>query len=690
MKQSPATQIVIWENNSPLITGACTIKNQVEFNDFDFSSAEIVYILAELKWDGKKRTGFYGFQIAKELRYKYKVLCPIIFCSFMPAFDKMKYPGAEILYTPGHYLLQLPDKPLPLENYKGIDMDTLEDINFDLLDPNNQMHNLMHDTNGRCPDIVQNLKTNEEKKQGVRGFLSGKLEIFSQKIHPDKKRDFENIKESLFVEIDTIIDKKDFNPDMLINPLDSYRTRFYSCLPVPSFEDIEINGPPKRWQVLFIDDQQYYCESVEGHFKRNNITCLTARSAEQAFGILHNDKREGNKISVIITDFRLYINGDESLKWQDLQGYNILKQIHADLELNSHYAFLILTYKKGTIQEQIKKRYRFPILWFNKADVLGGGNPSFNLFCQRISDVGSEAFFRKHSIPFLGGWKNAIPGKVDLAFNYSHLYKFHLEDIYHDLSEYKINELTIKYTASDEFPEGFTLQPSFKKFDNPIEMLNKFRSTILLYRRIFINLKYLNQKTDKQIFTFFNPKYKPSSQLKINKNENINSNRRDLSIEELEEQQRNEYIKGLFNVNWGFQLEIEKYKQQDDLIIDHSLLLLEEEQSFLKNSGYEFKSFELDDETEILCFLDEISSMDLEESLKKTIIAIRTGLNHGNPVSYSEISNLFGKIHSGILGNNLQISQVFNSTLITYMNDEEFISDRLAEMIKNKLLPSEV
>ncbi|MBE0639399.1 MAG: hypothetical protein IH598_12850 [Bacteroidales bacterium] len=515
---------IIWDNeNYPQsIFGKSQdpIFYQKIFEKTNFAKYDLIYILVELKWQDVLRTKFHGFQLAKDLRKDKTVLCPIVFCTFMPCFDKSLYPDSEILDMPGHYLHQLPVKPILLQEYAGIDEDTLEDINFSLFDPDQKVHTLMHNVENRLPGLVYNIERDEREydrnriKTEVNTYLDTQLKIFKTYILPEKTKEFDFLGNELQTNIDSTIDEPDFTPEKLRSPLITYKDLFYSFLPTHLVEDVEKSVVPKRWQVLFIDDQEYYCNIIKVHFERNGIQCHTAQSAEKAFEILREDENGVKKISVIITDFRFYVDGNsETGKWQDLQGYTILKQIHSHQEFKSHYAYFMLTSKKGTIQHHIKKQSKFPILWFNKTDVTSGGNHSFDVFCQRIDEVGSEAFLKKHSLPDTEVWKTGIENRIEpgLCFYYKH----HIE--YQDFENAERN-INLKATENIDYAlkngellDDFDYQISLKyssKHSTLDDLLKKFRTNILLPRRIFWILSILEEMSYDDLITIFKRTHK--------------------------------------------------------------------------------------------------------------------------------------------------------------------------------------
>lgn len=526
---------VIWDGNYPdsiFKAPVKPIRTQSELDNCNIAEFEIIFILAELKWPSFIRSNFYGFQLAADLRKNKlrknkQVLCPIVFCSFMHGFDKKQFPDAKILDYPGHYYLQLPCKPLSLDKYKDIDEDTLEDINISLFDPNQYIHDLMHNTENSCPELVYSIVKKEGKydiikiKEKVNDYLFAQLEIFKRNVLAERASEFEALRTKLLKEINSNIDKDEFDPEELRSPLNIYKDQFYNFLPGDESDLEVIKVTPKRWQVLFVDDLPFSCIVVKDHFERNGIVCHTAQTADDAFNILRKDEDGAKKIAVVVTDFRLYMNGIDKGKWQDLQGYQILKQIHSHHEFKSHYAHVMLTSKKGTIQHHIKKTSKFPILWFNKADVLAGKHHSFDIFCQRIIEVGSEAFFRKHNIPDAAVWKKGITGRID--YGYSYFYKQHIESPDFYKIEKEINRKVIeniKYIQSnsellDSFDYQISLRHKKNKMksrekmmeDNSFDLLSKFRENILVTRRIIWGLCVLLHKDKYEIFELVKKEY---------------------------------------------------------------------------------------------------------------------------------------------------------------------------------------
>lgn len=79
----------------------------------ELSAVEGIFVLAELNWEERYLTKFYGFEILRKLREQRELLCPIVVCSFMPE-DFFVRAGEKsgnlfkVLGKPGHSFLPLP------------------------------------------------------------------------------------------------------------------------------------------------------------------------------------------------------------------------------------------------------------------------------------------------------------------------------------------------------------------------------------------------------------------------------------------------------------------------------------------------------------------------------------------------------------------------------------------------------
>jgi len=413
----------------------------------------------------------------------------------------------------------LPDEKPQFENYIGIDEDMVEDINGNLFDNHQSIRDIVHN----IPSIlIKTVKTGGDRVfENVLSVLEIQLTPIKEillRIKPDI--DFLKIENSIKKEVKEIIDKKDFKAENLYDFIDS--SVFTKLIPKDENEDNPV-WIKRRWQVLFIDDELETRNTVVELFRIKEIFCHPADSAQDAFEILKKDSQNANLISVIISDYRLYLNGDSNFDlWQDLQGPQILKQIHYNPDFKKHYAYVILTQKSSKIRNQISKSHKFYILYFNKKDVLADVNHGFNIFCQRIIEIGSEAFLRKFDTPDSAVWTHGSDRvKPGLSFYYRlHVESFDYEQAEKDIITVSLAEIenikkNISLNANYEYQCSLILESSYR---NENELLKKFRKNILIPRRIiwyFLNGKIKNAD---EIFELFDDSKQENDKDNIEKN----------------------------------------------------------------------------------------------------------------------------------------------------------------------------
>ena len=498
-KNQTPKSLIIWDKDSKFdITESTVVNSEQKFEKTKWSDFDVIFILAELGW--RSRTEFYGFTVAKILRLEKKLTCPIIFCSFMENFNRKEFPDSKILGRPGHYFLRLPDQKPQFEKYLRIDEDLLEDINGDLFDTQQFIRNIVHDIPGALRKRIdkKEIKNPEKVFIVLKNLLKPIRELFSAK---GLSRNFDSIEKKICTTIENTINQSGFE----YNLIDS--NDFLQLITPDEHEDIK-DWVERKWQVLFIDDEKLTGEKMARFFKERKITCHTAVSATNAFEILKEDAKDRTLISVIISDYRLYENGDsdsDSRKWQKMQGLQILKHVYYESDFKNHYAYVMFTQKGSVIKTQITKQQKFQILWFNKRDVLGGGDHSFNIFCNRIIEIGDKAYDRMHPIPRSKVWKT---GSTRVKPGLDFYYRLHKDN------DYEKEEIEINKTVLSEIE--FILNSNRLKYDyyfqcelkynlqDQAELLKKFRTNILIPRRIFWLLFHCYEKDENDIIEIFN------------------------------------------------------------------------------------------------------------------------------------------------------------------------------------------
>ncbi len=479
------------------------LQSQEAFNTFKhFDKVKSVVLFLELDWNGHKYSMFYGFDIVRLLRIEYDIKVPIQICSnledtkILIKNDDLLHKG-NILKAPGHTFFSLINDDIAniIPQGSALDDDLFIDIKYSFFD-----------NEGLLRDYVHQLKNELDKKQnsqkGALGFyektIKNSFSIIEKVIDTTQHNTLHKIQEELSVKIQeevTSFYSKTTNPTKqylgAMSLLAKFSERIYSLVPksidhelIKTRDESEAEIM-RRWEVLFIDDDEHHRISVKGRFLEHRVNCHIASSYEEALSILKSDTRK--KISVVISDIRLK---DENGFWQAKQGYQILSELH------NHYtytlAYFALTSKKGTIINKLKDSGPFSMRWFSKEDVLNSSN-GFNIFMEFVENDGEKIFYRNRNQPINASWIDGQKKRFELPL--ALYYKAHLESATYDREEIFINQKAkeiiqkaLKHDIETPFDEELGLTGTINDKEINDNSLEKFRNMILLGRRIVLGL----------------------------------------------------------------------------------------------------------------------------------------------------------------------------------------------------------
>lgn len=292
--------LVIWNREIPnglfrveISIVDTTIESELAKNPYGY-----VIILAELSWNGKKYSDFYGFDVACELRLKHKLLIPIVIVSFMPETffkDNYKY---NILKARGTDFLQLPFEPEELiksaTEIRLLTPAALADISSLLLNSRYLIDRFTHDIRfesdkdsiiAKAKNILSDLPVDFQKNYSWDESVSKLAE--------------NNLSEEEFY-----LRKKE-----IILKLNS--------LLIPNFEDLEAS---KKYRILLLEDNeedaQIIMDALHPFYEITHISY-----GEEAVRMIDLD--EVNEFQALICDWRLLKPGTD--KQQNWQGYEVME-----------------------------------------------------------------------------------------------------------------------------------------------------------------------------------------------------------------------------------------------------------------------------------------------------------------------------------------------------------------------------
>ncbi len=275
----------------------------------DHNSIKAVVILAELTWNGSKYSDFYGFQIAYELRAKYKFLFPIIITSLLKqtyfenlAQNQIKF---KLLFGRGTAFIQI-GKNMGDEINDAIQKLSLFPLSSPVLTDINEM--LLNQRGFIIDKITHDLRVNKSKEEigstfdEISKYLDGrqasslKLEDYKSGLleSTNKQDNFNKIKEGLILKC---------QQELLAGA------------------PLEETVAKKKHRIVVLEDDPGFGKKIVENLKDYFEEIILKEKAREAIECIDADKN--NSITGIITDWRLYEDYSKKTYWQ-LQGYEVL------------------------------------------------------------------------------------------------------------------------------------------------------------------------------------------------------------------------------------------------------------------------------------------------------------------------------------------------------------------------------
>lgn len=265
-----------------------------------------VIVFCELKWKDKLYQQFYGFELARELRMRYKLLCPIILISVLPqnyfeekARREIKY---NILYGRGTGFVEW----INIKNWDSISKSIFPLSEAALSDLNEMLLNLRGFVIDKLTHDLKLGMSEEElinKMNSIGTYLDNRQKANTEwenflKRFIEKKNDtdgFRKLKEEFLIKC-----KQELGDEQITT----------------SINDLAI-----RYKVLVVEDDLEFKKDIEDNLKEHFELIVTDNSDEA----IHRLNEDGNNgIVGVITDWRLYSDNSKTY-WQKLQGYEILE-----------------------------------------------------------------------------------------------------------------------------------------------------------------------------------------------------------------------------------------------------------------------------------------------------------------------------------------------------------------------------
>ncbi len=300
-------------------------------------------------WDDRPMDAYYGFEIAREIRTKFKSKAPIVLYSPLPRsffeFQARKSSKYGLLFAPGTYYWRMPFNEAALlelaEQSPQISEACLYDIQTSLCDLKGLVtERLNHD-----------LKFDRGLEEVDRVFqvVENLLDASQQRL-----LDLEAFHEKLRISI------ADHDPNtyhLYKRQLVDLCNRHFSPEVGVSVEPVET-----KFKILIVDDQAAELQGMVDALGPS-FSVVHTGDAEKAVALLKADT--SNEILAVITDWRLYLEGSDTY-WQTLQGYEILKVASE----TGFRGLISLTGQPDSLVHQLRNRLGFRFRMFKKESLL--------------------------------------------------------------------------------------------------------------------------------------------------------------------------------------------------------------------------------------------------------------------------------------------------------------------------------
>lgn len=441
-----------------------------QFNDL--GEFDGIVILCELnkneKGDSVNLQEMHGIEVAKKLRLN-NCRLPIIFTSFLS--HKQVYnnnPERDIVNSIGHKFVRLPvDFAIFSDMFskmKKLTDTELRDVQISACNPKGIVNTKIH----QITDVLNKLKVN--------GADAAKEELISclDDIHKAFKVNSDEAITNFKLKFDILSDD---NINDAITFVDTIGKRLIAQYSIKKTDyDITRTGIKKSWKLLLLDDELNSESELIKRLDKMGVESVCTQNADEANKVLNEDKELRGKISVILTDFRLYekTNTDGIKIQQDTQGYTFLQDIgntfQSRILSGVVYSglprqFLLETFSTFKIRPEI----------YSKIDFRQNDEGAMNFLASRLIELGDKNYETILALPLgNGGWRDNLH-TIYLKFRNHPSYEVKEKDI----SDYCKNWI-------EEFKSGLNPETPMIKGDAFQQKVNEDpEDTILRFEAYF-------------------------------------------------------------------------------------------------------------------------------------------------------------------------------------------------------------
>lgn len=418
----------------------------------DLKEFDGIVILCELNKNDKGESinlqEFQGIEIAKKLRLN-KCKLPIIFTSFLS--HKQIYnnnPESDIINSIGHKFIRLPvdfrifsDTITKMRNLTDME---LRDVQISSCNPEGIVNTKIHqiaDVRNKLYKIQKRETAKEElitntylddDKEKENKIAKEELIKCLNEIHYVYKLSPNEILDKFNLEYEKITNDNIDRAITFVENTGKYLISFHSS---KSQKDSNTKSVLKKpWKLLLLDDKLGQESEIVQSLNRQGVDVICTQSAEEALKALTEDNDLRGKITVILSDYRLYRVEDGMEIMQEIQGYTFLQMVNkcfrSRILSGIIYSglprqFLLDTFNEIRIKPEI----------YSKLDLKLNDPNAINFLTNKLIETGEKNYQAILALP-LGStqWE-------------SYLHEFYL--LYRNQPDYEIREKELSEFCTD-------------------------------------------------------------------------------------------------------------------------------------------------------------------------------------------------------------------------------------------------
>lgn len=471
-------------------------------------------VLCELTWtldsETKNSQNLYGVDLAQDFRRK-GVNLPIIFTSFLSRKQILKqHAQSEILKFVGHDFVQLPACPHVFKNTadRFIDEETkkikklspleLRDVQLFACNPEGIVNAKVH----QIPYLSEKLN-----KYGS-GFVKNELENCIVDMYAAFQENYSSFL-SAFQNKFSEIDKE--NVEEAIDVVTDQAKKMINEFKRKTGETIA-STEKKPWQILLLDDELNKHSKIVKALEENGVKVHCTPTANEAFKLLEKDVTLRSKITVIITDYRLFEQAEDDVEVQQkMQGYTFLQEVERKFYSRIITAVIYSGMARQFLLDNLNS-FKLKTEKYSKQDFKPSDPGAINYLVSRIIELGDYNYKTLLAFP-LGneGWKN-------------HLHPYYLQ--YRNLPDYENRERVVsdyckqwleQFRNNQNPPTPMIKGDAFgakqkEKTEQTIERFIAYYKTRRIAIYLYLHFEYIRKKdTRREVAAILMPTYKPDT-----------------------------------------------------------------------------------------------------------------------------------------------------------------------------------